>query len=101
MRQCARGGRPVKASVAGYVRTLGWDMAARAWHPERQRHFVIRCWVETPPGSDPFWRGRVQEVGADGVAFEDVRGLLDFILDRLRRTEGIELPPVRNKAGDA
>jgi hypothetical protein len=76
-------------------------MAARAWTPGRQRHFVIRCWVETPPGGDPTWRGRVQEVNGDQAAFEDATGLLDFILERLRRTDGIELPLARGKAGDA
>jgi hypothetical protein len=76
-------------------------MGDRSWKAGSQRHFVIRCWLETPSARQPFWRGRVQEVGGDATAFEDVRRMLDFILERLRRPNGIELPYQRDGHGDA
>lgn len=62
---------------------------------------MIRCWLETAAGGDAAWRGRIQEVGGDAVAFEDARRFLDFILERLREPDGIELPLHSGRAGDA
>lgn len=67
-------------------------MAARSWRHGNQRHFVIRCWLESPAGGGAFWRGRVEEVNGASVAFQDAQRLLDFLLDCLRRPDGIELP---------
>ncbi len=38
-----------------------------AGHEERYRAFLLRCWLETPPGpgEDPAWRFALLEAGRD------------------------------------
>lgn len=72
-------------------------MADESWKTGSQCQFVIRCWLETERGGKAFWRGRVHQIGGDHAAFEDAQRLLDFILERLRQPDGIELPLHRDR----
>jgi hypothetical protein len=72
-------------------------MASEPEPLDEEIQFVLRMWLEEGSSAN-FWRGSIQEIGADQVRyFEDVETALQLLDNRLIARNGVALS--RNRTG--